>query len=57
MQLFINVLHMKADGIDADFAFISNHLVAHAFHEVLQEVDREQTYKRIGDWIVSRFGV
>jgi lysophospholipase len=27
-----------------------------AFHEVLQEVDREQTFKRIGDWLAARFG-
>jgi alpha-beta hydrolase superfamily lysophospholipase len=27
-----------------------------AFHEVLNEVDREQTYKRIGDWLAARFG-
>lgn len=27
-----------------------------AFHEVLQEIDREQTYKRIADWLASRFG-
>lgn len=26
-----------------------------AFHEVLQEVDREQTFKRIGDWLTARF--
>ncbi len=26
-----------------------------AFHEVLNELDREQTYKRIGDWLAARF--
>ena len=32
-------------------------VVRGAFHEVLNEVDREQSYKRIGDWLASRFGV
>jgi alpha-beta hydrolase superfamily lysophospholipase len=27
-----------------------------AFHEVLNEVDRDRTYKRIGDWLGARFG-
>lgn len=27
-----------------------------AFHEVLNELDSEQTFKRIGDWLSSRFG-
>lgn len=27
-----------------------------ALHEVLQEVDRQQTYKLIGDWLAKRFG-
>lgn len=27
-----------------------------ALHEVLQELDREQTFKRIGDWLAARFG-
>jgi lysophospholipase len=26
-----------------------------AFHEVLNELDREQTYKRVGDWLTMRF--
>jgi alpha-beta hydrolase superfamily lysophospholipase len=29
---------------------------AGAFHEVLQEVDRDQNFKRIADWLASRFG-
>jgi lysophospholipase len=29
---------------------------AGSFHEVLQELDREQHFKRIGDWLASRFG-